>query len=184
MPGPMSTYWEKIHIFAASRGISSVGRAPGSQSGGQGFDPPMLHRTERDGRLPSLSVLWSRLFIGGLIPRTPWVAVAPIGCRLSLFCGAGCHQLTPCRYATSPKGECGRSLTRLPVPPLLRFLRNPADAPARRLKPPALRSEALRRNPPRVAVAPNGFCCSGQLGDSQFITRNASPEKWGRHFAY
>ena len=25
------------------RGISSAGRAPGSQSGGQGFDPPMLH---------------------------------------------------------------------------------------------------------------------------------------------
>ena len=24
-------------------GISSAGRAPGSQSGGQGFDPPMLH---------------------------------------------------------------------------------------------------------------------------------------------
>ena len=27
----------------SKRGISSVGRAPGSQSGGQGFDPPMLH---------------------------------------------------------------------------------------------------------------------------------------------
>ena len=26
------------------RGISSAGRAPGSQSGGQGFDPPMLHQ--------------------------------------------------------------------------------------------------------------------------------------------
>ena len=26
------------------RGISSAGRAPGSQSGGQGFDPPMLHK--------------------------------------------------------------------------------------------------------------------------------------------
>lgn len=25
-------------------GISSAGRAPGSQSGGQGFDPPMLHQ--------------------------------------------------------------------------------------------------------------------------------------------
>ena len=30
---------KKINIW----GISSVGRAPGSQSGGQGFDPPMLH---------------------------------------------------------------------------------------------------------------------------------------------
>ena len=27
-------------------GISSAGRAPGSQSGGQGFDPPMLHHEE------------------------------------------------------------------------------------------------------------------------------------------
>ena len=26
-----------------SRAISSAGRAPGSQSGGQGFDPPMVH---------------------------------------------------------------------------------------------------------------------------------------------
>ena len=30
-------------IYQLLRGISSAGRAPGSQSGGQGFDPPMLH---------------------------------------------------------------------------------------------------------------------------------------------
>ena len=31
-------------VYAAGKwGISSAGRAPGSQSGGQGFDPPMLH---------------------------------------------------------------------------------------------------------------------------------------------
>ena len=29
------------------RGISSAGRAPGSQSGGQGFDPPMLHQVRK-----------------------------------------------------------------------------------------------------------------------------------------
>ena len=29
-------------------GISSAGRAPGSQSGGQGFDPPMLHHVGMD----------------------------------------------------------------------------------------------------------------------------------------
>ena len=31
-----------------SRGISSAGRAPGSQSGGQGFEPPMLHQNRGD----------------------------------------------------------------------------------------------------------------------------------------
>lgn len=31
---------EAANLF---RAISSAGRAPGSQSGGQGFDPPMVH---------------------------------------------------------------------------------------------------------------------------------------------
>ena len=34
---------KKRAIIDSLRGISSAGRAPGSQSGGQGFDPPMLH---------------------------------------------------------------------------------------------------------------------------------------------
>ena len=32
---------EAANLF---RAISSAGRAPGSQSGGQGFDPPMVHQ--------------------------------------------------------------------------------------------------------------------------------------------
>ena len=36
-----------IMIFGEMRGISSVGRARGSQSRGQGFDPPMLHQKRK-----------------------------------------------------------------------------------------------------------------------------------------
>ena len=36
---------KNVYICIRKRGISSVGRALGSQSRGQGFDPPILHKT-------------------------------------------------------------------------------------------------------------------------------------------
>ena len=35
---------KNVYICIRKRGISSVGRALGSQSRGQGFDPPILHK--------------------------------------------------------------------------------------------------------------------------------------------
>ena len=41
--------------------ISSAGRAPGSQSGGQGFDPPMVHHTVKRSKHRSVSALQRKL---------------------------------------------------------------------------------------------------------------------------
>ena len=46
---------EAANLF---RAISSAGRAPGSQSGGQGFDPPMVHRDSRECSPGSFSLFW------------------------------------------------------------------------------------------------------------------------------
>ena len=38
-----------VYLHVCLRGISSAGRVPGSQSGGQGFDPPMLQSLSQGG---------------------------------------------------------------------------------------------------------------------------------------
>ncbi len=43
-------------VFNEIWAISSAGRAPGSQSGGQGFDPPMVH--QRKGQPKGCPFLW------------------------------------------------------------------------------------------------------------------------------
>ena len=47
---------KNVYICIRKRGISSVGRALGSQSRGQGFDPPILHKKVRQA---CRTFLWS-----------------------------------------------------------------------------------------------------------------------------
>lgn len=49
------------------RGISSAGRARGSQSRGQGFDPPILHHITK-GRVRPVLLLCHETYIGGSNP--------------------------------------------------------------------------------------------------------------------
>ena len=73
---------------------------------------------------------------------------------------------TPCRYATSPfQGECGRSLSRLPVPPGRRIAPPSGTAPdgaiARRCRAPTppLRGFSLTLHPQGTGerIPPHGF---------------------------
>ena len=64
---------EAANLF---RAISSAGRAPGSQSGGQGFDPPMVHQRSTPPPRRWGASLVDRVCFG---ERTPSAAAKPNG---------------------------------------------------------------------------------------------------------
>ena len=52
-------FYQKIVSAVIIRGISSAGRARGSQSRGQGFDPPKIHQSDMGGVLhPAHITFW------------------------------------------------------------------------------------------------------------------------------
>ena len=114
----ISTISKKVLAFSlparytidCSRGRSSAGRAPGSQSGGRGFKPLRLHHIGKDRPLyDGTAVFWFASFVRRKLTKVRYLSHTASTCRFSLLIDPS-HQnkslCVPVLEAVSTSSSC------------------------------------------------------------------------------